>query len=227
MTKGIFVTATGTDVGKTYVSGLVVKKLRENNINCGYYKPALSGAEVRGTEIIPGDAEYVVKTSGLSGKGSDYVSYIFKPAVSPHLAAKIENNPIKIGKIKSDFDNIKNKFDYVVVEGAGGIVCPFNIDEGIILPDVIKALGLDIIVVASAALGTINLTVLTVEYAKQKGINVAGIILNNYDENDIMQRDNLEQVEALTGIKVICTVKNGADELEVDADILKNIFKEI
>lgn len=227
MTKGIFVTATGTDVGKTYVSGLVVKKLRENNLNCGYYKPALSGAEVLGTEIIPGDAEYVVKKTGLSGKGSDYVSYMFKPAVSPHLAASIENNPIKIDKIKSDFNNLKKKFDFVVVEGAGGIVCPFNLKDGLFLPDVIKALGLDIIVVASASLGTINSTVLTVEYAKQKGINVSGIILNNYDENDYMQRDNLEQVEALTGVKVLCTVKCGDDDLGVEADVLKTVFKEI
>lgn len=227
MTKGIFITATGTDVGKTYVSGLVVKKLRENSINCGYYKPALSGAEVQGEKIIPGDADYVVKKAGLSGNGSDYVSYIFKPAVSPHLAAKIENNPIKIDKIKLDFNNMKKKFNYVVVEGAGGIVCPFNIDDGLLLPEVIKALGLDVVVVASASLGTINSTVLTVEYAKQKGIHVVGIILNNYDENDIMQRDNLKQVEALTGIKVLCTVKNGDEGLDIKADTLMNVFKEI
>ena len=113
MTKGIFITATGTDVGKTYVSVLVVKKLRENNLNCGYYKPALSGAEVLGTEIIPGDAEYVVKKTGLSGKGSDYVSYMFKPAVSPHLAASIENNPIKIDKIKPTLNNPEMSSDKV------------------------------------------------------------------------------------------------------------------
>lgn len=61
MTKGIFVTATGTDVGKTFISALLVKKVRESGINCGYYKPALSGAEVINGELIPGDCAYVVQ----------------------------------------------------------------------------------------------------------------------------------------------------------------------
>ena len=203
MTRGIFITATGTDVGKTYVSALIVKTLHELGINCGYYKPALSG------DVYPNDCEYVIETSGI--KTGDYVSYKFKPAVSPHLASQLENNPIKLDKIKADFERIKQDFDFMVVEGAGGIVCPFGDD--LVLPDVIKALGLDIIIVASASLGTINSTVLTVEYAKSHGINVKGIILNNYDETDFMQTDNKKMVEKLTGIKVIATVKTGDKEI--------------
>ena len=154
------------------------------------------------------------------------MSYIFKPAVSPHLAAQMENNPIKLDKIISDFAKIKKKFDYVVVEGAGGIVCPFNLkEEMLMLPDVIKALGLDVLVVASAALGTINSTVLTVEYAKHHGINVKGIILNNYNEDDIMQNDNKIQVENLTGIKVISEVKDNQNGIEIDN--ITSLFKEV
>ena len=122
MTKAIFITATGTDVGKTYISALIVKKLRELGYNCGYFKPALSGAEVVDGKIIPGDCDYVLKQSGINVPTENYVSYIYKTAVSPHLASEIENNPIKIEKIKSDFERIKKEFDYVVVEGAGGIV---------------------------------------------------------------------------------------------------------
>lgn len=199
MTRGIFITATGTDVGKTYVSALLVKSIP----NCGYYKPALSG------DVYPNDCEYVIKTAGI--KKGDYVSYKFKPAVSPHLASQLANNPIKLDKIKTDFERIKKDFDFMVVEGAGGIVCPFGDD--LLLPDVIKALGLDIIIVASASLGTINSTVLTVEYAKNHGINIKGIILNNYDETDFMQVDNKKMVEKLTGIKVIATVKNSDKEI--------------
>ena len=91
------------------------------------------------------------------------------------------------------------------------------------LPDVIKALELDIIIVASASLGTINSTILTAEYAKYHGINVKGIILNNYDEKDLMQKDNKIQVEALTGIKVIAAVKKD----EKDIEDLSYIFKEV
>lgn len=205
MTKGIFITATGTDVGKTYVSALIVKKMREIGFNCGYYKPALSG------DVYPNDCEYVLKMAKIVDNAANFVSYKFKPAVSPHLASQMENNPIKLEKIIEDFNRIQNNYDCVLVEGAGGIVCPFG--KNLLLPDVIKALGLDIIIVASASLGTINSTVLTVEYARQKGINVKGIILNNYDENDFMQVDNKKMVEKLTGLKVLATVKTGDKDI--------------
>ena len=229
MAKSIFVTATGTDVGKTYVSALLVKKLRELGKNCGYYKPALSGAVRVGDKLIPGDCDYVFRTAGIDKEPLKYVSYVFEPAVSPHLAAQLGNEKISLSKIKSDFERINQEFDFVVVEGAGGIVCPFRLDkeEKIILPDVVKSLGLSVVVVASASLGTINSTVLTVEYARGCGINVKGIILNNYDENDLMQRDNKRQVEVLTGVRVIATVKEGDVDLAVDNDILNEIFDEV
>ena len=224
MQKGIFITATGTDTGKTYISALIVKKLRELGLNCGYFKPALSGAEIIADKIVPGDCAYVLDKAGITSNPENYVSYMFKPAVSPHLASEIENNPIKLEKIKTDFYRIKHEFDYTVVEGAGGICCPFNLNEKrLMLSDVIKALGLDIIIVAPAGLGTINSTVLTVDYAKNHGINVKGIILNNYDENDFMQQDNRKQIEVLTGIKVISTVKKDAKDIED----LSMFFKEV
>lgn len=228
MTKGIFITATGTDAGKTYVSGLLVKKLRDSGINCGYYKPALSGMEEKNGKLIPGDVDFVLKTAGIDDEPSKYVSYSFKPAVSPHLAAQIEHNPIKLSKIKADFDNIKQNFDYIVVEGAGGIICPFNLStEKILLPDVIKELNADIIIVAPASLGTINSTFLTVEYAKSQNINVKGIILNNYTDGDIMQEDNKKVIEDLTGVKVIATVKENEKDLDIDTASLQSLFKEI
>ena len=223
MPKGIFITATGTDVGKTYVSALIVKKMRELGYNCGYFKPALSGAEIINNKLVPGDCNYVFKQAGITLDPLNYVSYIYKEAVSPHLAAEIENNPVKLDKILSDFNRIKKEFDYLIVEGAGGICCPFNIKEKLMLPDIIKALNLDIIIVASAALGTINSTLLTVEYAKNHGINVKGIILNNYDENNLMHKDNKKQIETLTKVKVISTVPNNAKTIEN----LSEYFKEV
>ena len=223
MTKGIFITATGTDVGKTYISALIVKAMRESGLNCLYYKPALSGAEVIDGNLVAGDCDYVLKKSGINKNPNDYVSYIFKPAVSPHLASEIENNPIKLDKILSDFERIKSECDYLLVEGAGGIVCPFSLKgDKLLLKDVIKALELDIVIVAPASLGTINSTVLTVEYARQNGINIRGIILNNFDENDFMQVDNKKRVEELTGVKVIATVK--ADDKNISLDKILKVF---
>ena len=226
MAKGIFITATGTDAGKTYVSALIVKSMRERGFNCGYYKPALSGAEITNDgKIIPGDAAYVLKTAGIEEPPENYVSYIFKLAVSPHLASEIENNPIKLEKIKSDFERIKKEFDYLLVEGAGGIVCPFNTEAGILLPDVIKSLNLDTIVVADAGLGTINSVVLTAEYAKHHGINIKGIILNNYDQTDIMHRDNKIMIEKLTGLKVLAEVEKDAKSIDITE--IEPLFKEV
>ena len=227
MAKGIFVTATGTDVGKTYISALLVKNMRDSGYNCGYYKPALSGAEITNGRLIPGDCDYVVKTAGLNVQPENCVSYMFKPAVSPHLAARIENNPIKLEKITSDFAAIKKQYDYIVAEGAGGIVCPFNIEENLLSPDVIKALDLDIVIVASAELGTINSIVLTAAYAKQHGIAVKGIILNGYNPDDIMHVDNKKCAEILTGIPVLTTVGKNQKDLEIEKNILEGIFKEI
>lgn len=229
MTKGIFITATGTDVGKTYISALLVKKLRDLNINCGYYKPALSGAEVVEGQIIPQDCNYVINTAGIKDiQPAQCSSYIFKTAVSPHLAAVLEGETIKKEKIQSDFNNIKKNYDYIVIEGAGGIICPFNLSgDKILLEDIIKLLNCDVIIVASAKLGTINYTYLTVHYLKTIGINIKGIILNNYDENDIICKDNRKQIENLTGIKVIATVKNNDKELEISKETLLSAFKEI
>ena len=72
MTKAIFITATGTDVGKTYISALIVKKLRELGYNCGYFKPALSGAEIINGELIPGDCKFVIDTAGIDAKPIDW-----------------------------------------------------------------------------------------------------------------------------------------------------------
>jgi dethiobiotin synthetase len=229
MTKGIFITATGTDVGKTFVSALLVKKMKDLGLNCGYYKPVLSGAEWLYGELVPGDCAHVKHVANLDGHPKDYLSYMFEHALSPHLAAKIENTQIKLDKIQKDFENIKTKYDYIVVEGSGGIVCPMDLDgdKPFLIKDIIKGLKLDTIIVAPAELGSINSAVLTVEYAKNNGINVKGIILNKFNPDNIMQQDNKKQIEKLTGIPIIAEVKNGDKELFTDEKLLAERFKEI
>ncbi len=223
--KSIFVTATGTDIGKTYVSGLLVKKMRDLGFNCGYYKPALSGAYKNDDALIPGDCEHVINESGLNVNPSDCVTYCFEEAVSPHLAAERQGVRIEKEVIKSDFEKNANQYDYLIVEGAGGITCPFNMkDEILLLPDIIKYLDLDILIIADGGLGTINSVLLTVEYAKARGLNIRGIILNNYDKNNFMHVDNKKQVEILTGINVIAEVKKGDRELNIEKDLLLKIF---
>ncbi|MDD3054050.1 MAG: dethiobiotin synthase [Endomicrobiaceae bacterium] len=228
MSKSIFITGTATDVGKTFVTGLIVKKLHDSGINAGYYKAALSGAEKINGRLIPVDAKYVCDVAGIKEKPENLVSYIYQTAVSPHLAAQIEKNPIDINKIIQDFNRLKSNYEYITVEGSGGIVCPLRIDDKIImLTDVIKILNLDVILVVSSLLGTINSTVLTVEYAKKLNISVKAIIMNYFDKDNFMHLDNKKQIEKFTGIPVIATVSHNESNLDVDITKLKQLYKEI
>lgn len=213
MNKGIFVTGTGTDVGKTYVTALLLKKLRES-MDAVYYKAALSGAEIIDGRLTAGDAYHVCKTAGISGNANDFVSYIYKTPVSPHLAARIEGNPVCLEQVSEDYSRLCSEHDFVVAEGSGGIVCPIRFDEReIMLTDIIKALGLDIVIVSTAALGSINSAVLTCSYARSIGIKVRGFILNRYDKSDLMQADNLAMIERLAGAPVLGYVEQNGDKL--------------
>ena len=228
MSKGIFITATGTDVGKTYVTALITKALCDNGINAGYYKAVLSGAEIINEKIIAGDAKFVFDCAKIEKDPNDYVSYILKTPVSPHLAAELENVTIELNTMYSHFNRIKSEFEYITVEGSGGIICPIRLDsEVIMLTDIIRKLELDVIIVASAELGTINHTILTVEYVKQQGICLRGIILNNYDDKSFLHRDNKRVIERLTGIEVIAMVEKGAKRLTIQTDKLCSLYKEI
>lgn len=220
MDKGIFITGTGTDVGKTYVTALIVKKLNEEGIKTGYYKAAISGAN----SIENSDAGYVKKISKINQKEDTLLSYIYKTPVSPHLASKIEGNPVNMTKILKDFNRVKNEYDFTVVEGSGGIVCPIRYDniENIFLEDIIKKLELKSLIVADAGLGTINSVVLTVSYMKSKNITVFGIILNNY-KGGIMEEDNIYMIEKITGVKVISCVSKNDKDIYIDEKYLKLI----
>ena len=228
MSRGIFITSTGTEVGKTYISALIVKKLRESGLNAGYYKAALSGAEYIDGKLTAGDALQVCQVAGLELEANSLVSYIYKTPVSPHLAAKIENNPIEMDKIKADFAKHKEAFDFITVEGSGGIICPLRLDDKMImLSDVIKELDLSIIIVAPAGLGTINSTVLTVNYARFKDIHLSGIILNKYEQDNFLHIDNKKQLEFLTGIPIIGCVPDNAADITIDSETLINLYREI
>lgn len=224
MAKKIFITGTGTDVGKTYISALIVKKMREQGFNCGYYKPVLSGVTEMCGKLVDSDANYVIQMADIPTEAENCVSYYWKEAVSPHLAAKRMNQKIDIDKIKYDFSQINKKYDYLLIEGAGGITCPLIIEkeEKYLLKDLIWELGLSVIIVADAGLGTINSTLLTVDYAKSNGIEIEGIILNNYESDNFMHWDNLEQIEALTGTNVVATISKNASDIM----LLEGLFKE-
>lgn len=225
MKNALFVTGTGTDVGKTYVTALLIKKLKEMGLDTSYYKAALSGALQMDSVLIPGDADYVKHIAHLEDDLSCMVSYVYQEAVSPHLAAQSEGNPVELNKIISDFQKQCSLHDYVIVEGSGGIICPIRYDESqqIFLVDIIKSLNLETIIVADAGLGTINSVCLTVYYLKQQHIGIKGIIFNNYT-GSIMQQDNKKMIELMTGIPIIGFVYPNGTELIITDTILKTLY---
>lgn len=210
--KGIFITGTGTDIGKTYVTALLAKYYKEHGIDVAYYKAAISGADT----IRESDAGYVKKVAGLDQQDESMVSYLYSEAVSPHLAAKINDRPIEMEKVISDYHAVRDSHGFTVVEGSGGIVCPIRYDDKkkILLTDVVKALELSVIIVADAGLGTIHNVVTTVAYIRSLEIEIEGIILNNYT-GDFMQKDNYYMIEELSKIHVLAVVAPDSHDLTV------------
>ena len=226
MGKALFVTGTGTDIGKTYVTGLIVKCLRNAGLSAGYYKAALSGAEVAadGT-LLPGDALHVARVAGLDAADVT-VSYVYRDAVSPHLAAQIEHRPMDFAKVAEDYRRAKERTDYLTVEGSGGIICPlrWDDDEHVVLDDLAVRLGLAALVVADAGLGTINAAVLTAEHLHARGIPLRGFIFNNW-QGGLMQEDNVRMIVEITGAHVLARVPHGAAELPMGADALAALYE--
>ena len=226
MSKHLFVVGTGTDVGKTYVTGLILKKLREAGKNPAYYKAAMSGnlRDCRG-RLIPGDGEEVKRISGIRQSVDEMCPYVYEAAVSPHLAARQEGNPVDMSVVKAGFQKVADKYDYVTMEGSGGIICPLRFDEQeIYLEDAIDDLGMGCVIVAHAGLGTINHAGLTAFYMKQRNIPVKGMIFNGYLPGDPMQEDNIKMCEHITGVKVLARVKTGDDNLDMSQDLLEDMY---
>lgn len=223
MAKKIFIVGTGTDMGKTYISALICKKLKEHGKNISYYKGVLSGA----TSIENSDAGYVKTVANLDGNLENMISYLYKNPVSPHLASEIENNKVEMEKIKSDFHYNAEKWDYLLIEGSGGIICPIRYDkEKIFLVDLIKEFKTPVLIVADGGLGTINYTVLTINYLKEMNIKIAGIVFNNAT-NSPMEQDNEKMIFSLTGVKVMGKVKRGDLNINIDINTLASIFKDL
>ena len=227
MSKSIFIAGTATDIGKTYVSALVVKKLRQAGVNAGYYKAAASGVEIDvNGKLTGGDPIYVNEIAQIGEDTTNLVSYVYKEAVSPHLAARINNRLIDMKVIEQDYDRVRAKYEYVVVEGSGGVICPLKWEatEHVTTLDIVKRLNLPILLIADAGLGTINATVLTVEYLKSHGYRIKGIIMNRYI-NDDMCADNLQMIEQMTELKVAAKISVGDMNLDIKIDELKKMFE--
>lgn len=222
MGKGLFITGTDTDVGKTYVTALLVKTLRKAEFDVGYYKAAISGAPT----VAESDAGFVNRFAGINEPEDMILSYLYQNAVSPHLAARIEGNPVEKEVILKAWERVTKAYPYVTMEGSGGIMCPIRHDEKAVyyLEDIIRWLRLPVLVVANAGLGTINHVVTTCEYIKNRHIPVKGILLNHW-KGGIMEEDNVKMIEEITGVKVLAKIRDGDFLLDVDVEKIISLYE--
>ena len=226
MSKNLFITGTGTDVGKTYISGLITKKLKENGYNIGYFKTAMSG-NIRNDngELLPGDAIQVKNMSKISQSLDSMCPYVYENPLSPHLASRIEGNYIDMNVVKKYFYDLNSNYDFLTIEGSGGIACPLSFDNcKLQLIDIVKMFNLPSIIVADAGLGTINNVVLTAEYMKANGLTVKGIIFNHFHKGNVMEEDNKFMCEYLTGLKVLGCVEQNDNSIDIDIETLISLY---
>jgi len=198
--KGVFVSATDTSVGKTTLAAGLVGFLKRQGIDVGVMKPVASGAiECDSGRLISQDAEMLVKFSESSDPWEWINPYCLATPVTPALAAKIEGVTIDLTRIQSCFAELSKKHEFVVVEGAGGIMSP--IFENLLVADLISALGLPVIIVSRTVLGTINHTLMTFECLRRREIGILGFFLNRFPRKpNLSESTSAEIITSVSGV---------------------------
>jgi dethiobiotin synthetase len=174
MGKALFVTGTGTDIGKSALSLALVLWARAKGLRCVYYKPIQCGTFFYGMpQKEYGDAEWVSVLAGNSL--TVHVTYPLRMSAGPHLAAEKEKVSIDLGRIKEDFFSLAGTHDLVVMEGAGGCAVPVN-RAGDSLAGLAGELSLQTIIACAPSLGTLHHTLTTVAYLKALAVPVSGFV---------------------------------------------------
>jgi dethiobiotin synthetase len=202
MGKGIFLTGTDTGVGKTFVASGLLIAFKEIGLNVCPMKPVETGCKLKGDRLIPMDSINLLKTSGISEDLEKINPYRFRLPLAPSVAAELEGKVIKKSNITSAYYYLEDKYQITIVEGAGGIMVP--IYKKYLFIDLIRDLNLPIMIVSRPGLGTINHTLLTIEAARNKGLNVLGIIINysTKTKKGLPERTNPEVIEKIGGIPI-------------------------
>jgi dethiobiotin synthetase len=198
--RGIFVTGTGTGVGKSVVAGAVCAALAARGETVAAFKPAVTGLD-EPEGAWPPDHELLAGAASAGQAPAAVAPYRFGPPVSPHYAAELAGESIEPALLVETARAAGASADALVCEGVGGLLVPITL--GYLVRDLAVDLGLPIVVAAAAGLGTINHTLLTVEAARTTGLTVAGIVMTPWPERPApIEASNRTTVERLAGVSV-------------------------
>jgi dethiobiotin synthetase len=194
---GIFVTGTGTEVGKTVVAAAIARTLAAKGRRLAVFKPAVTGLEDPGEP----DHELLRRASGSEQSDDQIAPYRYGPPASPHLAAELAGERIDPSLLLTAARAAAAGAELLVCEGVGGLMVPLAGDY--LVRDLARDLGLPLVVAAGPGLGTINHTLLTLEAARAAGLEVAGVVLTPWPgDPDPVQASNLETLRELAGAEL-------------------------
>ena len=214
MTGGLFITGTDTGVGKTAVAAGIAAALRKRGIDVGVMKPVSAGSSA--------DARLLRKAAGVTDSLQDINPVCLAHPLSPNVAAHLEGRPVDLDPILGAFARLSAAHPCLLVEGVGGLLVPIRDDFSV--ADLAGKLGLPLLVVARAALGTINHTLLTLEAAAARNLKVRGVVYNATHPGppDDAARTSPDVVARLTRVPCLGTLPY-ASGLDVDTGCLADL----
>ena len=194
--RGVFVTGTGTEVGKTVVAAVIARSVAAAGEPVGVFKPAVTGLDE------PGEPDHrLLRRAAGGGQEDDEVApYRYGPPMSPHLAAERAGERIEPDRLVAAA-RAAAEDRFLVAEGVGGLLVPLTPEHTV--RDLAVALGLRLVVAARPGLGTISHTLLTLEAARAAGLDVAGVVMTPWPaEPSVMLESNRATVARLGRVDV-------------------------
>src|SRR3954468_22820691 len=208
--RGLFVTGTDTEVGKTVVAAAICAALVERGGPVAAFKPVVTGLDEPAPEAWPRDHEMLGQVTEMDP--SDVAPYLFGPPVSPHYAAELAGTAIDPLELARRARAAADGTDVLVCEGVGGLLVPLT--TGYLVRDLALELDLPLVVAARPGLGTINHTLVTLEAARAAGLEVAAVVITPWPQAPSdMERSNRATIETLGDVRVCGLPATAPDRL--------------
>lgn len=200
--RGLFITGTDTGVGKTYVAAAIVRACRAAGIRVGAYKPVCTGREAdrSGNEIWP-DVAALGAALDHACPAELICPQRFAAPLAPPSAARLETRSVDRQQLRDGITRWRDQAELLIVEGVGGLLCPLTDEETV--ADFAAETGFPLVIVAALKLGAINHTLLTVEVARQRGLPIAGLLLNELRPEDDSQASGIAEITARSPVPIL------------------------